>query len=166
MLMLIILRYVLYEFFFSLVAFTYFYKGSNYWRFDNLRSEADQGYPRSILRDFMGCVQAPVPEPDVDPEKRPENEPVQPTDPSKKPDEGQTTESDVTDGDEDEDEDVKVVVTVAESESKVMTLIMVTVPLVLILIILVLIYAIIRTLQNKETPRSLVHCKRSMQEWV
>lgn len=48
----------------------------------------------------------------------------------------------------------------------VMTLIIVTVPLVLVLFILLLIYAIINTLQKKEAPRLLVHCKRSLQEWV
>ncbi|KAF3854486.1 hypothetical protein F7725_022541 [Dissostichus mawsoni] len=47
-----------------------------------------------------------------------------------------------------------------------MTLIMVIVPLLLILCILVLIYGILRTLQKKETPRALVHCKRSLQNWV
>lgn len=48
----------------------------------------------------------------------------------------------------------------------VMTLIIVTVPLVLVLFILLLIYAIINTLQKKEAARLLVHCKRSLQEWV
>ncbi|XP_072241477.1 matrix metalloproteinase-15 [Leuresthes tenuis] len=151
-------------------AYTYFYKGANYWRFDNRRKEADKGYPRSILKDFMGCVGAPDPKPDIDPEQQPEDKPVDPSDRGKKPDkdtkseEEKTAEPDSTE--EEEDKEVNVVVTVADSESKVMTLIMVTVPLVLILCILVLIYVILRTLQNKETPRALVHCKRSMQDWV
>ncbi|KAJ3596485.1 hypothetical protein NHX12_002892 [Muraenolepis orangiensis] len=46
-------------------AHTFFYKGSNYWRFDNQRGAADPGYPRSILKDFMGCRDAP--DPAVDP---------------------------------------------------------------------------------------------------
>uniref|UniRef100_A0A3Q0R962 Matrix metallopeptidase 15 n=1 Tax=Amphilophus citrinellus TaxID=61819 RepID=A0A3Q0R962_AMPCI len=159
-------------------AYTYFYKGTNYWRFDNRRSEADKGYPRSILKDFMGCVGIPDPKPDTDTEQEPEDKPVNPSDRGKdehkEPDRGQdkdtnseqeeTTKPDSTE--EEEDKDVNVVVTVADNESKVMTLIMVAVPLVLILCILILIYAILRTLQNKETPRALVHCKRSLQDWV
>ncbi|XP_072290910.1 matrix metalloproteinase-15 [Eucyclogobius newberryi] len=145
-------------------AYIYFYKGANYWRFNNRRAEADPGYPRSILRDFMGCAGAPHPKPD------PDVEPVKPT----------ARETDKRDRDsdkevvgvtpdvpvEEDDVDKEVVITAADGHSKVMTLIMVTVPLVLILCILVLIYAILRNLQNKETPRALVHCKRSLQEWV
>uniref|UniRef100_A0A3P8TXG2 Matrix metallopeptidase 15 n=1 Tax=Amphiprion percula TaxID=161767 RepID=A0A3P8TXG2_AMPPE len=157
-------------------AYTYFYKGTNYWRFDNRKIEADKGYPRSILKDFMGCVGVPDPKPDSDTEQEPVDKPVKPSDRGKdehkEPDrgqdkdteEGKTTKADGTE--EDEDNEVNVVVTVADNESKIMTLIMVTVPLVLILCILVLIYAILRTLQNKETPRALVHCKRSLQDWV
>uniref|UniRef100_A0A8C6SSD2 Matrix metallopeptidase 15a n=1 Tax=Neogobius melanostomus TaxID=47308 RepID=A0A8C6SSD2_9GOBI len=131
-------------------AYTYIYKGANYWRFNNQRAEADPGYPHSILRDFMGC--------------EPKNKPVNPTE--------RDTDKEVVgvnpNGPEEEDVDkeVNVVVTVADNHSKVMTLIMVAVPLVLILCILILIYAILRTLQNKETPRALVHCKRSLQQWV
>lgn len=160
-------------------AYTYFYKGTNYWRFDNHRSEADKGYPRSILKDFMGCVRVPDPKPDTDTEQEPRDRPVNPSDRGKdehkepdrgrdkdrNPEDDQTSKPDSTE-EEEEDKEVNVVVTVADNESKVMTLIMVTVPLVLILCILVLIYAILRTLQNKETPRALVHCKRSLQEWV
>lgn len=157
-------------------AYTYFYKGTNYWRFDNRKIEADKGYPRSILKDFMGCVGVPDPKPDSDTEKEPVDKPVNPSDRGKdehnEPDrgqdkdteEGKTTKPDGTE--EEEDNEVNVVVTMADNESKIMTLIMVTVPLVLILCILVLIYAILRTLQNKETPRALVHCKRSLQDWV
>ncbi|XP_053742206.1 matrix metalloproteinase-15 isoform X1 [Synchiropus splendidus] len=147
-------------------AFTYFYKGANYWRFDNRKTAADTGYPRSILKDFMGCTGVPDPPPDVDVEVK--EKPVQPTDRGKdgsSPDKAGDGKSNHNEEDEDE-KDVNVVVTVANSESKIMTLVMVTVPLVLILGILVLIYAILRTLQNKETPRALVHCKRSLQDWV
>lgn len=144
-------------------AYTYIYKGANYWRFSNQRTEADPGYPRSILRDFMGCAEAPHPKPDPD-IKDPKNKPAKPTE------RGEDTEVNGVNPDkperEDVDKDVNVVVSVADNHSKIMTLIMVTVPLVLILCILVLIYAILRTLQNKETPRALVHCKRSLQQWV
>lgn len=154
-------------------AYTYIYQGSNYWRFDNRRTEADEGYPRSILKDFMGCRSAPDPKPDSDAEPEPKHTPVSPPDrgrgepgtPDGDPDSegGRTPEPDAA-GD-DEDKQVNVVVSVDE-ETKVMTLVMVVVPLVLVLCILVLIYAILRTLQNKESPRALVHCKRSLQEWV
>lgn len=145
-------------------AYTYIYKGANYWRFNNRRAEADPSYPRSILRDFMGCAGAPHPKPDPDIEK-PKNKPLNPTErENDKEVEGVNPKS--PEEEEDVDKEVNVVVTVADNHSKVMTLIMVTVPLVLILCILILIYAILRTLQNKETPRALVHCKRSLQQWV
>ncbi|XP_045893494.1 matrix metalloproteinase-15 [Micropterus dolomieu] len=162
-------------------AYTYFYKGTNYWRFDNRRTEADKGYPRSILKDFMGCVGVPEPKPDTDTEQEPKDKPVNPSDRGKdehkEPDRGRDKNTEPEEDknskhdsreveEEEEDKEVNVVVTVADNESKVMTLIMVIVPLVLILCILVLIYAILRTLQKKETPRALVHCKRSLQDWV
>ncbi|XP_031730248.1 matrix metalloproteinase-14 [Anarrhichthys ocellatus] len=158
-------------------AYTYFYKGANYWRFDNRKTEAEKGYPRSILKDFMGCMGASDPKPDTDAEQEPKYKPVDPSDRGKdehkEPDGGRDKDknpdedtSSQPDGTEEEDKEVNVVVTVADNESKVMTLIMVIVPLVLVLCILVLIYTILRTLQNKETPRALVHCKRSLQDWV
>ncbi|XP_067358045.1 matrix metalloproteinase-15-like isoform X1 [Channa argus] len=160
-------------------AYTYFYKGTNYWRFDNRKTEADKGYPRSILKDFMGCVGVSDPKPDTDTEQEPKDKPVKPSDRGKdehkepdrdrdkntNPEEDQSSNPDSAE-EEEEDKEVNVVVTVADNESKIMTLIMVSVPLVLILCILILIYAILRTLQNKETPRALVHCKRSLQDWV
>lgn len=159
---------------FFFAAYTYIYQGSNYWRFDNRRTEADKGYPRSILKDFMGCWEAPDPKPDTDAEQDPKGTPVNPTgrgqDEPRKPDGGKNSEKGQTSkpdaAEDNEDKQVNVVVTVADDETKVMTLVMVIVPLVLILCILVLIYAILRSLQNKESPRALVHCKRSLQEWV
>lgn len=126
----------------------------------------------------MGCVGVPDPKPDPDTEQEPKEKPVNPSDRGKdehkepdrgrgkdaNPEEDQGSNPDSTE--EEEDKEVNVVVTMADNESKVMTLIMVTVPLVLILCILILVYAILRTLQNKETPRALVHCKRSLQDWV
>ncbi|KAK7891156.1 hypothetical protein WMY93_023119 [Mugilogobius chulae] len=148
-------------------AYTYFYKGANYWRFNNRRAEADPGYPRSILRDFMGCAGAshPKPDPEVDPVNPTERE----TDKRDRDSDKEVVNPEIPKEEDDVDKEVNVVVTAADGHSKVMTLIMVTVPLVLILCILVIIYAILRTLQNKETPRALVHCKRSLQQmfnWV
>lgn len=120
----------------------------------------------------MGCVGAPDPKPDTDTEQEPKHKPVDPSDRDrdehKEPDSGKDKDSqpDNTEEEEEEDKEVNVVVTEADNESKVMTLIMVIVPLLLILCILVLIYGILRSLQKKETPRALVHCKRSLQNWV
>uniref|UniRef100_A0A8C3ATP7 Matrix metallopeptidase 15 n=1 Tax=Cyclopterus lumpus TaxID=8103 RepID=A0A8C3ATP7_CYCLU len=158
-------------------AYTYFYKGTNYWRFDNRKTEAEKGYPRSILKDFMGCTGASDPKPDTDTEQEPKDKPVDPSDreqdehkepdtgrdKDKNPEEDQSSHPDST---EENNKEVNVVVTVDDNESKVMTLIMVIVPLALILCILALVYTILKTLQNKETPRALVHCKRSLQDWV
>lgn len=157
---------VLIFFFFSCpAASTFFYKGSSYWRFDNRRTEADRGYPRSILKDFMGCIGDPEPDPDPETERNPGTEPVRPPRPTEQ---GHGPDQELWPGsaEDDPDQEVNMVVTVADSESKVMTLVMVTAPLLLILCILVLVYAILRTLQNKEPPRALVHCKRSLQDWV
>lgn len=144
-------------------ASTYIYKGSSYWRFDNRRTEADRGYPRSILKDFMGCVG--VPDPDPETKRNPGTEPVRPPRPTE-PVRGPDRELRPGSTEDDPDQEVNVVVTVTDSKSKVMTLVMVTAPLLLILCILVLVYTILRTLQNKEPPRALVHCKRSLQDWV
>uniref|UniRef100_A0A8C8JTR8 Matrix metallopeptidase 15a n=1 Tax=Oncorhynchus tshawytscha TaxID=74940 RepID=A0A8C8JTR8_ONCTS len=157
-------------------AYTYFYKGSKYWRFDNQKMKDDPGYPRSILKDFMGCEGAPDVDPDTDDTvtgrkwptvDQPKPQPPIGSDPD---DVDRDTDTDYTndvDYEPDaEDKEVDVVVRMAENEAKVMTLIMVTVPLVLVLCILLLVYAIINTLQKKEAPRLLVHCKRSLQEWV
>uniref|UniRef100_A0AAY5ELW9 Peptidase metallopeptidase domain-containing protein n=1 Tax=Electrophorus electricus TaxID=8005 RepID=A0AAY5ELW9_ELEEL len=108
-------------------AYTYFYKGTKYWKFDNQRMKSEPGYPKSILRDFMGCS--------------------------------------VDEGTEEETNEVDVVLKIDETE-RTMNIIMVTVPLVLVLCILGLIYAIINTLQRKGAPKYLVHCKRSLQDWV
>lgn len=44
----------------SLILFpvhTYFYKGKDYWKFDNQKLTVEPGYPKSILKDLMGCDQ-------------------------------------------------------------------------------------------------------------
>lgn len=45
---------------FCLLVYTYFYKGKEYWKFDNQRLSVEPGYPRSILKDWMGCNQKDV----------------------------------------------------------------------------------------------------------
>uniref|UniRef100_A0A8C1Z8I3 Matrix metallopeptidase 15a n=1 Tax=Cyprinus carpio TaxID=7962 RepID=A0A8C1Z8I3_CYPCA len=127
-------------------AYTYFYKDTKYWRFDNKRMKVDAGYPRSILNDFMGCRVHFDAETDVNPDHR-------------------TPETNDKNQDPD-DHNNDVILRVKETDEHIMTLILVTVPLVLVLCILGVIYIIITTLQRKETPKVLVHCKRSLQQWV
>lgn len=45
---------------FCFLVYTYFYKGKEYWKFDNQRLNVEPGYPRSILKDWMGCNQKDV----------------------------------------------------------------------------------------------------------
>lgn len=37
------------------LVFTYFYKGNKYWKFNNQKLKVEPGYPKSALRDWMGC---------------------------------------------------------------------------------------------------------------
>ncbi|XP_036400280.1 matrix metalloproteinase-15 [Megalops cyprinoides] len=152
-------------------AYTYFYKGTKYWKFDNHRMKGEPGYPKSILKDFMGCSAHLDPDededggrkwPDVD---RPPFDPDAGQDPDRNRDRERTNDVDYK-GEDDENNEVDVVLTVDENEARVMNIIMVTVPLVLVLCILGLIYAIINMLQRKGAPKMLVHCKRSLQDWV
>uniref|UniRef100_A0AAQ4Q033 Matrix metalloproteinase-14 n=1 Tax=Gasterosteus aculeatus aculeatus TaxID=481459 RepID=A0AAQ4Q033_GASAC len=170
-------------------AHTFFYKGSKYWKFDNHRMKSEPGYPKSILRDFMGCSADPDRDTDADAGRkypdvnRPPRNPDtggRDGDKGKGADgtDGGATDKDAGKGSEDgKDEDhregrevdtneVDVVLKVDDSEERTMNILIVTIPLVLVLCILGLIYAIINTLQSKGAPRLLVHCKRSLQDWV
>lgn len=147
-------------------AYTYFYKDTKYWRFDNKRMKVDAGYPRSILNDFMGCRVHFDVETNVNPDRRsPET-----TNNSQDPDDNRNGDEEDTEdrneNKEDEKKEVDVILRVNETDEHIMTLILVTVPLVLVLCILGVIYIIITTLQRKQTPKVLVHCKRSLQKWV
>ncbi|KAI4885969.1 hypothetical protein NFI96_033060 [Prochilodus magdalenae] len=147
-------------------AYTYFYKGAKYWRFDNKRMKVDPGYPRSILNDFMGCRV----DFDAGPDTRnhwPETGGREPAADDYKDDDVDDVDGDNTNSSEDEEKkEVDVVIPVKETDGHIMTLVLVTVPLILVLCILGVIYVIITTLQKKETPKVLVHCRRSLQEWV
>lgn len=171
-------------------AYTIFYKGSKYWKFDNHRMKSEPGYPKSILRDFMGCSVDLDPDRDRDTDTDSGRKYPDVNRPPFNPDVGHDgdkdrdgadrggTDKDVDKGsDSDKDEDyregreedtneVDVVLKVDDSEERTMNILMVTIPLVLVLCILGLIYAIINTLQSKGAPRLLVHCKRSLQDWV
>ncbi|KAI9517879.1 Matrix metalloproteinase-15 [Dissostichus eleginoides] len=169
-------------------AYTFFYKGSKYWKFDNHRMKSEPGYPKSILRDFMGCSADQDPDRDTDADagrKYPDvnRPPFNPDATGRDGDKGKDGDRDGTDndagkgsdGDKDEDyregreedtNEVDVVLKVDDSEERTMNILMVTIPLALVLCILGLVYAIINTLQSKGAPRLLVHCKRSLQDWV
>lgn len=169
-------------------AYTFFYKGSKYWKFDNHRMKSEPGYPKSILRDFMGCSVDLDPDRDTDSGRRypdvsrPPFNPDAGRDGDKGKDQDRTDngdtdkdtgkgsdkdkEEDHREGQEEDTNEVDVVLKVDDSEERTMNILMVTIPLVLVLCILGLIYAIINTLQSKGAPRLLVHCKRSLQDWV
>uniref|UniRef100_A0A8C2IP64 Matrix metallopeptidase 15b n=1 Tax=Cyprinus carpio TaxID=7962 RepID=A0A8C2IP64_CYPCA len=156
-------------------AYTYFYKGTKYWKFDNHRMKSEPGYPKSILRDFMGCNVDlnPDRDTDVDPGRKwPDRPPFNPDagrdkdkDKEKDKEKDKTNDVDSKEETEEKTNEVDVVLKIDETE-RTMNIIMVTVPLVLVLCILGLIYAIINTLQRKGAPKYLVHCRRSMQDWV
>lgn len=48
-------RFVPHISFFYPSAYTYFYKANKYWKFNNQMMRVEPGYPKSALRDWMGC---------------------------------------------------------------------------------------------------------------
>ncbi|XP_028665537.1 matrix metalloproteinase-15 [Erpetoichthys calabaricus] len=136
-------------------AYTFFYKGSKYWKVDNQRMKHEPGYPKSILRDFMGCHDIVEKDKDVVP-KWPDVDRT-PFDPN-------AGTNDVDTDEESTNNDVDILLKI-DDYTRTMNIIMVIVPLILLLCILGLIFVIIR-MQRKGAPRLLVHCKRSLQEWV
>lgn len=172
---------------FPSVAYTIFYKGSKYWKFDNHRMKSEPGYPKSILKDFMGCSVDLDPDRDTDTGRKypdVDRPPFNPDagrtdDKSKERDDDHYNRTgkvpgrgsdkgneDPHEGREEDTNEVDVVLKVDDTKERTMSILMVIVPLVLLLCILGLIYAIINTLQSKGPPRLLVHCKRSLQDWV
>lgn len=109
-------------------GFTYFYKDKEYWKFNNQRLRVEPGYPRSILKDFMGCDLMPI-----DPDRLPT-------------------------------EDVDIVIKL-DNEASTVKAIAIVIPCILALCLLVLIYTVFQ-FKRKGTPRHILYCKRSMQEWV
>ncbi|OCT76960.1 hypothetical protein XELAEV_18032164mg [Xenopus laevis] len=111
-------------------GYTYFYKGKEYWKFQNLNLRVEPGYPRSILKDFMGCDSS-------------------------------------TDGDKERtspQDDVDIVIKLDNTASTVKA-IAIVIPCILALCLLVLVYTVFQ-FKRKGTPRHILYCKRSMQEWV
>uniref|UniRef100_A0A3B5MJ99 Peptidase metallopeptidase domain-containing protein n=1 Tax=Xiphophorus couchianus TaxID=32473 RepID=A0A3B5MJ99_9TELE len=163
-------------------GYTYFFQGDRYWRFDETSQSADRGYPKSIDVWDSSVPSSPKGAFLSDDgaytffykgtkywkfdNQRMKSEPGYPKsilrdfmgcNAGRDADKGKGR-----DGTDRED----VVLKVDDSEERTMNILMVTIPLVLVMCILGLIYAIINTLQSKGTPRLLVHCKRSLQDWV
>ncbi|XP_060110460.1 matrix metalloproteinase-15 [Heteronotia binoei] len=161
-------------------TYTYFYKGTKYWKFDNERLKTVPGYPKSILRDFMGCHEEVAMTPDpghrwpnlgrptIGPGGTEEDYSVDthPEEEDNEVDTGDTYGDNADDGRAKGhgDNDVDIVVHIDEYPLT-LSIVMVMVPLVLLLGILGLVYALVQ-LQRKGTPRMLLYCKRSLQEWV
>lgn len=151
-------------------ASTYFYRGTKYWKFDNERLKTEPGYPKSILRDFMGCHTELLPDPhprwpDGDrPPFNPNGDGRTEGKEEEDEEEEEEDEEDYSEGGRQPGGDVDVVVQIDEY-TRTMSVVMVLVLLVLLLCILGLIYVIVQ-MQRKGTPRMLLYCKRSLQEWV
>ncbi|MGH0141794.1 UNVERIFIED_CONTAM: hypothetical protein FKN15_074619 [Acipenser sinensis] len=111
-------------------CFTYFYKEKEYWKFNNQKLRVEPGYPRSILKDFMGC--------DGSTDKEKESHHPQ--------------------------DDVDIVIKLDNTASTVKA-IAIVIPCILALCLLVLVYTVFQ-FKRKGTPRHILYCKRSMQEWV
>ncbi|CAB1317281.1 unnamed protein product, partial [Coregonus sp. 'balchen'] len=122
-------------------GFTYFYKGKEYWKFNNQRLRVEPGYPRSILRDFMGCDGLPA-DPDWD----------------WSPPEVEERHSDSSNGDVD-------IVIKLDSTGGTENAVAIAIPCILALCMMVLLYTVFQ-FRRKSTQRHILYCKRSMQEWV
>lgn len=126
-----------------LTGITYFYKDKEYWKFNNELLRVEPGYPRSILRDFMGCDHIPIdPELDWAPPPLPPQLEEHHYDP----------------------EDMDIIVKL-ESTGGTEKAVAIAIPCVLALAMMVLLFTVFR-FKRKDTQRHILYCKRSMQEWV
>lgn len=154
-----------------LAAYTYFYKGTKYWKFDNERLRMEPGYPKSILRDFMGCQEHVEPGPRWPDVARPPFNPDGGAEPGAGGDSQEDHEAGPGGGEgdfgagKDEDGGSRVVVQMEEVTRTVNMVMVLVPPMLLLLCILGLTYALVQ-MQRKGAPRMLLYCKRSLQEWV
>ncbi|CAH2323818.1 Matrix metallo ase-15 [Pelobates cultripes] len=131
-----------------LKAFTYFYKGTRYWKFDNQRLQTEPGYPKSILRDFMGCQEEVYRDPDPDPRWPDVNRP--PFNPDLETD--NKDKKDAESGGREAPDTTDIVVHIDEY-TRAISVAMVIVPLLLLLCILGLIYVIVQ-MHRKGPPKA------------
>lgn len=132
----------------------------------------EPGYPKSILRDFMGCQEHVEPGPRWPDVARPPFNPDAGAEPgagsdSQEGEEGREVGPGGGEGDfgAGTDEGSRVVVQVEEVARTVNVVVALVPPLLLLLGILGLAYALVH-MQRKGAPRMLLYCKRSLQEWV
>lgn len=132
----------------------------------------EPGYPKSILRDFMGCQEYVEPGPRWPDVARPPFNPDGGAEPgaggdSQEGDEGHEAGPGTGEGDSGAGEDggSRVVVQMEEVTRTVNMVMVLVPPLLLLLFILGLTYALVQ-MQRKGAPRMLLYCKRSLQEWV
>uniref|UniRef100_A0A8C4ZC37 Matrix metallopeptidase 15b n=1 Tax=Gadus morhua TaxID=8049 RepID=A0A8C4ZC37_GADMO len=158
-------------------GYTYFFQGDRYWRFNEQSRAADRDYPKPISVWDTSVPSSPKGAFLNDDgaytyfykgsrywkfdNHRMKSEPGYPKSILR-----DFMGCSVDPGREENTNEVDVVLKVNDSEERTMNILMITIPLFLVLCILGLIYAIISTLQRKGAPRLLVHCKRSLQDWV
>lgn len=156
----------------SLVSgYTYFYKANKYWKFNNQQMRVEPGYPKSALRDWMGC-------PDEDPKTGGDGGRGRGRDEDKtevdKPDRRQ-------DPDQGTDEEVVVVVDEEETKTKEETDVIiiredngmgagagaaaVVLPLMLLLCIIFTL-GVLLFFRTYGYPRRLLYCQRSLLDKV
>lgn len=130
----------------------------------------EPGYPKSILRDFMGCQEHVEPGPRWPDVARPPFNPDGGAEPGAG-EEGEEEEGgeaggagDFGDG-SDADGGSRVVVQMEEVTRTVNMVLVLVPPMLLLLCVLGLTYALVQ-MQRKGAPRVLLYCKRSLQEWV
>lgn len=130
----------------------------------------EPGYPKSILRDFMGCQEHVEPGPRWPDVARPPFNPDGGAEPGAGGD-GEEEEGgeaggagDFGDG-SDADGGSRVVVQMEEVTRTVNMVLVLVPPMLLLLCVLGLTYALVQ-MQRKGAPRVLLYCKRSLQEWV
>lgn len=134
----------------------------------------EPGYPKSILRDFMGCQEHVEPGPRWPDVARPPFNPDGGAEPgaggdSEEGNEGHEAGPGGKEGDfgegTGEDGGSRVVVRMEEVTRTVNMVLVLVPPVLLLLCILGLTYALVQ-MQRKGAPRMLLYCKRSLQEWV